>query len=306
MSNETSTIKIELTLLNRMLDFYHDDIVPTNEDYVVFFAKRSSLTIKAFSNKKHDSFKVFFSGYGAVSEAQMWDKTAKINEIKVKEKAYWKFLGAQIGSDEVGVGDLFGPTIVVAAYIDETNIEMLKTIGVNDSKKLTDTQIKKIAPILIENIPYHSLTMDNQKLNEMLDLGHKKLALEALMHNKCHLVLEKNIKLHDVPVYVDQFLAQDTYIRYLNGETYPTNLIFETKGESYYPSIAVASIIARFLFLQYMENLNQTYRTIFPFGANKKVDDFLQGFLLSHDIAEISKLVKKHFINFKNLEESLK
>ncbi|MBV6545621.1 DUF3378 domain-containing protein, partial [Ursidibacter maritimus] len=50
-----------------------------------------------------------------------------------------------IGSDEAGSGDYFGPLTVCAAYVSQSHIKILKELGVDDSKKLSDTKIVDLA-----------------------------------------------------------------------------------------------------------------------------------------------------------------
>lgn len=56
----------------------------------------------------------------------------------------------------------------------QKNAQVLKTLGVDDSKKLTDTKIVEIAEQLITFIPHSLLTLDNVKYNERQKwAGHK-------------------------------------------------------------------------------------------------------------------------------------
>ncbi|MEJ7517640.1 ribonuclease HIII, partial [Staphylococcus pasteuri] len=59
-----------------------------------------------------------------------------------------------IGSDEAGSGDYFGPLTVCAAYVSHKNVQILKALGVDDSKKLTDTKIVELAEQLVTFIPH--------------------------------------------------------------------------------------------------------------------------------------------------------
>lgn len=298
MANNSVTLKIDEETKNRIVEFYEDFSLDIVEDYVIFKAKYETVSIKIFQNKKGE-YKAIFSGENALNGALIFDENAEIRETKVKEKAEWLDLLDQIGSDEVGVGDLFGPTVVVAAYTSSQDIEYLIELGVKDSKKLNDEKIREIAPKLMKKLTYSSLTMSNKKLNEEMKKGNKKLALEAKMHNQAHLnVLNKVNKC--LPIYVDQFLVSTTYLKYLNDVTVVPNLHFKTKGESYYPSIAAASIIARYIFLVRMDELNKKYDTTFPLGAGKQADDFLVEFLKTHEFDEVKDLVKTHFKNFSN------
>ncbi len=301
--NNSVTLKIDAQTKDKIIDFYQDFKMDSTENYVIFFAKYENVVIKIYANKKGE-FKALFSGENALKEAQIFDENASLNITKEKINDGWIDELDQIGSDEVGVGDLFGPTVVVACFVSTNDIPYLKSLGVNDSKKLTEEKILTIAPLLMERLPYSSLTMSNQKLNEMLEIGEKKLALEAKMHNCAQLnVLNKINKC--VPIYLDQFLNPSAYYKYLENDTIVPNLYFKTKGESYYPSIACSSIIARYIFLTRMNELNEKYNVQFPLGAGQKVDEFLDDFLKSHSLEETKNLVKAHFVNFKNKVENV-
>lgn len=292
------TLKIDLETKNHIIDFYQEFSIEHYEQYVIFYAKYEDVTIKIYQNKNNE-FTALFSGKHALEEAKIFDQNAELNIVKDKEKTHWLDEFDQIGSDEVGVGDLFGPTIVVATFIKNNDIPFLRSLNIDDSKKLTDKRIREIAPKLMEKFTYATLIMSNKKLNDSLEKGLKKLELEAKMHNQAQLIVYNKIE-KNVPVYLDQFLSPITYSKYLGNMDIVPNLHFKTKGESYYPSIAVSSIIARYKFLLYMDDLNNKYQTKFPFGAGKAVDDFLIEFSKTHKINEIETLVKKQFINYKN------
>ncbi|MBI3970457.1 MAG: ribonuclease HIII, partial [Chloroflexi bacterium] len=50
-----------------------------------------------------------------------------------------------IGSDESGKGDYFGPLVACAVYVDDRSLALLETLGVRDSKLLSDAQIRRLA-----------------------------------------------------------------------------------------------------------------------------------------------------------------
>ena len=50
-----------------------------------------------------------------------------------------------IGTDEAGKGDYFGPLVSAAVYVDERILERLGTLGVRDSKLLSDRKVQELA-----------------------------------------------------------------------------------------------------------------------------------------------------------------
>ena len=298
----TVTLKFDLEKYQEVKENYLPYFVndtPLGE-YVDFIAKKDGVTITGYkSNKTYQ--KILFSGENALNEAQRWDLAASINEKKETISEGWLCLDSQIGSDEVGVGDFLLPMIVVAAYINEKDIILLNKYGVHDSKKLTDKKILEIGPELVKRFKYSKLTLPNEKYNEMLLKDENLNSLKARMHNRALYNLEK-----DYPevknIFVDQFVSEDKYYEYLlKDEEVVHDITFRTKGESYYPCVALASVIARYSFLLEKQKLEEKYKMEFPFGAASKADIFAKEFLDKYGKEEFDKIAKKNFKNYKNL-----
>lgn len=306
MSYYGVTIVVDEDTIEKMKSYYSKHMVANNEDYTTFHAKLEDVIIKAYSNKKNRKFKINFSGDNALNEARIWDVNAKLIEPKKVIPIEWENIDDQIGSDETGVGDFFAPTVVVACYCSKEQIQVLKELGIKDSKKMTDIKIREIAPKIMNIVKYEKLIMSNQKLSSMIrEQKAQKLALEAIMHNECHLRLIKKHNLNNKNVYVDEFLTEYNYRECLASKVIPAKLHFKQKGESYYPSVAAASIIARYILLIYMDALNREYNEKFPLGAGSKVDTFAENFVKNHSLEELNKLVKRQFINYQDLLERL-
>ena len=216
------------------------------------------------------------------------DETATLNVLKVKEKADWLSIDDQIGSDEVGVGDFFLPMIVVADCVKTQDIGYLKMLGINDSKKLSDNDILEIVPKFINKIQISKLTLTNQKYNEMVSKGENINTLKAKMHNQALKNLhQSNPEINNI--FIDQFVAENTYYKYLINDNPLQDIVFKTKGESFYPSIACASMVARYCFLKEKEKLEEKYSTKIPFGASKKVNEFAKEFIKKFGQQEFDK-----------------
>ncbi len=296
--NEIISITVDEITLEKIKKFYEEDIQDNNGAYVVFFAKSNRLSITAYKIKDGKS-KVVFSGPNALQEARIWD----INAEKRPDNE-WEYFGEQIGSDEVGVGDFLLPMVVVAAYVNKKQISLLRELGVNDSKKLSDQKILEIGPRLVKEFSFSKLTLPNEKYNEMYQKGENLNSLKAKMHNRALLNMH-----HEHPevinIFVDEFAKPTTYYRYLNdhNEEIVGNIIFKTKGESHFPCVALASVIARYSLLKEKEKLDATYHLDFPFGAGPKVDEFVTTFIDKYGFEELTKIAKTNFANYKKLNK---
>ena len=303
MATEFVTISVNQNKLEEIKNHYSSLEVPNNGEYIDSMFKKGDLIITIYSGKKENK-KITFAGSGALSEALLWDEGAQIKEAKEKQKQAWEFFGSQIGSDEVGVGDFLAPMIVVAAFVRSSDIKDLKLFGVDDSKRLKDEDILAMGPSLVKRFFFSKLTLNNEKYNEMINKGENLNSLKAKMHNRVLLNLVKQFP--DVNhIYVDQFVAENTYYKYLNdkNEKQVTNIVFKTKGESFYPCVALASVIARYAFLLEMQKLNKKYKMEIPLGASKKVNDFAIEFINKYGIKEFDKIAKKNFANYKEVTQ---
>ena len=221
----------------------------------------------------------------------------------------YKFLKSQIGSDEVGVGDFFGPIVVAAVFLeDEKKINKIIKNGVKDSKKINNLKISEIGDFIIKNCHYNYEIIDNERFNK--NCGNFNLnEIKCMLHNKLlfDLYSKYHLEYPKINLCIDQFIDKKKYYEYLkknNIKNIAKNIIFKTKGENYFPSVAAASIVARYFFLKEINKINQKYKTNIPLGAvYKKIDPFSIDFIKKHGINEFNKIVK---IKFKNYGRILK
>lgn len=196
-----------------------------------------------------------------------------------------------IGSDETGKGEWYGPLVITATCTtNEQNIK-LREIGVKDSKKLTNNDIKRLYPKIIKtgimhqtivlrpfqyNKLYEKFQSENKNLNHMLAHIHTT-AIEQL-------IKELNTK-EDILVLIDKFdyKKMNQYL-HVNQNI---KVIQESNGERYTP-VAASSIIAKYNFEKTLDELDKRYkiklRKIKPKEINKDI---------------ITKVAKTHFKNVK-------
>ena len=298
------TLKFDLNRYEEIKKYYADYVTDEKGDYLDFVARFEDAIIKGYLSKK-DRRKVVFSGLNADIEAKKWDDSVllfgeeKPAEEPKEEKLHFVDFGEQIGSDEVGVGDFYLPMIVVAAYLNKHQYQRLKELGVADSKKLSDKKIMELGPSLIKEFEYSKLTLSNEKYNEMIAKGENLNSLKAKMHNRALSNLHQKY-IDVIAIYVDQFVSELKYYSYLNQDDEPIvkGISFKTKGESRFPCVALASVIARYSLLLEKEKLESKYGLEFPFGAGKKADEFKKVLLDKVGQDEFDKLVKKNFKNY--------
>lgn len=266
-----------------------------------FYAKNSDVAISVYSKKdKVGLRKVVFAGKKSEDLAKRYGFCAE-NQSQESKKILNGY--PQIGSDEVGTGDFFGPICVVASFIEKKDLPRLKELGIQDSKKMDDSHILKIGPTLIKEFQYSSLSLSPEEYNEV----HQSLnmnAIKAKMHDKALGNLAK--KFPGSYIYMDQFAAEPLYYSYLKDVKDPVRgITFSTKGESVFPSVALSSVIARYAFLRKMKALGKKYGIDFPLGASDAVTEFAKEFAEKYSLEELKKVAKISFANYKKLTESI-
>ena len=202
----------------------------------------------------------------------------------------------QAGSDEVGTGDYFGPVCVCASYVTKDDVDFLVKLGVRDSKQMSDADMLKIGPLLMERIPHSLLIVPPQKYNQVHESNNLN-AIKAKLHNQAYINLAKKIELPSFKI-IDQFTPETSYYRYLKNEPQIIRGIhFETKAEDKYLSVAVGSIISRYGFLKTWEEMEQKYNMTLPKGSGDKVDIVAQEFVERYGLERLGEIAKLHFKN---------
>ncbi|HBC4543539.1 TPA: ribonuclease HIII [Staphylococcus aureus] len=266
----------------------------------------------------YQSGKVMFQGNHAEAVSQeLLPQNSQLNTNKTKKKNMANSFLEQtlmydqfncIGSDEAGSGDYFGPLTVCAAFVTKEHVPILKTLGVDDSKKLTDTKIVDLAEQLVTFIPHSLLTLHNEKYNIQQAKGWTQVKMKAVLHNEAiKNVLEKIDSSQLDYIVIDQFAKREVYSHYaLSDIPLPKKTKFETKGESKSLAIAVASIISRYAFVTYMDQISKNINMIIPKGAGAKVDVIAAKIIKKYGISRLDTISKKHFKNREKAQKILK
>lgn len=236
--------------------------------------------------------KMVIQGPSAAREARKWG--AKPEE---KHRFLSPNLYPQIGSDEVGTGDFFGPVVVVASYVEERDLPRLKELGIGDSKEYDDADILEVAPKLIAFLPYALVSLKPAVLNAHPEINLN--AYKAMMHDKAYQLLLAKLAIKPAAIYQDQFAPKELYYHYLEGRSNVVKGVrFDVKGENKHPSVAAASMIARYAFLKKMEAMGQEYGVTFPLGASKEVERFAASFYKKKGLAALKETSKERFSTF--------
>jgi ribonuclease HIII len=298
-------LKLVLKLTNeevkRIVHFYQDYHADSKNESVFFLAKTDFVTVTVYSTNK-----VQFQGSDAKEEYTMWchmlgKELPTGNDVKTVTKASNDYYEVSIGSDEVGTGDFFGPITVCAAYLNKEAVSFVKGLGIKDSKKLTDQKILQIGEQIKDKVTFSLLTLHNDKFNDLFEKGFNMNKMKAYLHNKAIASLVNKLD-HKPKVILDQFAEEKLYFSYLKDE-HPVyrDIIFTTKAEDKYASVAIGSIIARYAFLKHFDLLSESSGYDLLKGAGKKVDILVSQIIKEKGEGFLRNIAK---INFRTISKA--
>lgn len=197
-----------------------------------------------------------------------------------------------IGIDEAGKGDYFGPLVIGAVFVDEETIKTLSSLGIRDSKAITDSKIKelyreikskcKVVHVKINPEKYNELYNQIHNLNQLLAWGHARALEDILSIVKCDYALS------------DQFGDENLIKSRLMQHGKRITLIQKPRAETNI-AVAAASIVARYIFLEELSKLSRIYKINLPKGASNVVEEIARQFIKKYGKENLGKVAKLHF-----------
>ena len=291
--------QIALRIIERFVKLFRTENYRTTEPVRNEFSYQISVS----DGKEKVSLNVFFGKKGnkvvvqGNKELQLYKR---INDLIFGEK----FLTDEkpdeepdypyIGTDESGKGDYFGPLVVAGVYITPTIGKYFKSIGIRDSKELSDYQIlqlasemKKNEEIIIESVlispeKYNELYEKMGNLNRLMGWAHARV-IENLL-NKCNATEAISDKFGNEKIILDALLVKGRNI----------NLKQVTKAEKF-SAVAAASVIARSSVINWFRIQSKKLKIEIPKGSSSEVEEKAKIILKNFGEDSLKKMVKLHF-----------
>lgn len=292
-------------LMEEIRDFYEAPSYPNKKNPYLVFQVKTLDNVQVTCYKSKEIYTLMFSGdrNKIIDEALIFIDNPVVIDEKTINKDYLDN-SYQIGTDEVGVGDFFGPLVVAATYVTPENLNLIEKLGIKDSKKLTDTKILEIGPIVEKYFLHEVCLCSPKKLVDLKNNGWNMHKIMANLHNTAQNNLLSKIKVNpSTKIYIDEFSNENLYFKYLVTNKPNLPIHFETKGESLYPSVACSSVLARYHFLKIWEKMNEYFKTEIPKGAGEEVDKTVQKLLRKYSLKDLKPYMKTFFRNYKDIEK---
>jgi len=197
-----------------------------------------------------------------------------------------------IGTDESGKGDYFGPLVVAGVFIHDEQQEVLRELGVKDSKRFSDNRVRELADLVKKGYKHSIVAIGPQKYNELYEKLRNLNRILAWAHARAI----ENI-LDEVPcdlAYTDQFGDKLYVENALMKKGRNIELIQMPKAEEDL-AVAAASILARSEFLKRLYFLSRDFGVELPKGSSARSEEAGLELVKQHGADVLDRIAKKHF-----------
>lgn len=207
--------------------------------------------------------------------------------------------GTWAGSDEAGKGDYMGPLTVAAVYVNRQRAEKYRSIGITDSKVLSNDRVKEYARTIRDTSDgYFSIVSVspfayNTRFNELSKKGKNSLDLLAECHAEA---IRELLKMNPMPqrVIIDRFCNEKRISHLLPEGDYRLEL--RIRGESD-PAVAAASILARDEYLNGLDRISRKFGIKATSGSGRETDKVARMFVNEFGADILDEVAKVHFRN---------
>jgi len=302
MSQKTISLKLtqeEINSLRYVLKKKGWKEERTDNEYVALRMKNDKGSVCTL----YTSMKVVFQGREDFQDLIRLIKDRVDDAVEDQVK---KDINPHLGVDEVGKGDYFGPLVVVSCFVNEKFLEEIEFLGIGDSKRISDNRIRDIYKEIKDYENYYVSVVNPEEYNEKIKELKNVAILLAKQHSK---VIEMGLKdlkdkgIECKEVVIDQFSSKKSrVVDELGPLAKEVKFVQFHKGESDI-AVACASVIARAIFLEELDKMNDEYYFTFPKGASNVISAARE-FVKKNGVEELEKVAKTSFKTTKKVIQS--
>lgn len=198
-----------------------------------------------------------------------------------------------VGSDESGKGDVFGPLVVAAVFVDQATGPELQRIGVADSKKLGAQAIETLARQVRSACEHEVVAISPPRYNELYERFRNLNRMLAWAHARAiEKVVERCGCTH---VVVDQFARDKRVVTSALGPLANRLTVVQRPRAEEVLAVAAASVLARSRFVNDLRRLGEAEGCTLPLGASSHVARKVQELFAAHGREVLQRVSKMHF-----------
>lgn len=274
-------------LKNDLLGF---DFTFAKPAYTIFSAKKKGISVTLY-----ESGKLMVQGKEMGEFIEFYLEPEILKSFTFSHPEEYMQTHAHIGCDEAGKGDFFGPLCIAGVYGDKEVIKNLLSLGIKDTKKISDKKTLEFAKKIKESCTHHIVKIGPEKYNELyskfknlnslLAWGHSAVSDELVKKTGCNQVL------------IDKFASESLIKSAVTRKNKNIELDLRTHAEDDM-LVAAAAILARATFLNSLKTLGEPLGIELPKGASQKTSDAAISIVKKHGVETLKKLCKTHFTTF--------
>ncbi len=171
--------------------------------------------------------------------------------IPLIERSLIERPGIEIGSDEAGKGERSGPIVVAAVALDEDGRRFLRARGLMESKSLSKHRLLEIAGM----VEGRALALSYKVVtpNQLISRWRKGKLNDLLTEWHLQVVSEVFDEVEASRIIVDSFDESRLREAFSFFESRGIEVLIESRADLKYPSVAAASVLARRIYLEKMD-----------------------------------------------------
>ena len=204
---------------------------------------------------------------------------------------------AWAGVDESGKGDYFGPLVSAAVVVTPHAAAELAAAGVQDSKRLSDTRVAKLAPLIRRLTHFAVTTISPARYNEFYEDARKQGMRLNQVLAWAHVRSLRSLLERDVDfayAIVDQFADARVVEQAAAPHTGDLRIVQFPRAEADV-AVAAASILARKTFVDWLERESRERGIELPRGASDRVVDAARELVARDGEDALRRVAKLHF-----------
>lgn len=288
MNTNSFVTKIDLQLAEKLLnDLKSKEFEISHPPYTRFSGKKKGLICTLY-----ESGKLVIQGKESSEFIEFYLEPEILKSFSYSHPMALVDKTPHIGIDESGKGDFFGPLCVAGVYVTEEQFSLLQSIGVKDSKTLSDSKIKKLAAEIKKICAYHIVKVNPQKYNEIYESFKNLNRLLAWGHATAIEQLVEQTGCQEV--IIDQFADEWVVESALKRKKLQVKLSQRHRAEEDL-AVAAASILARDTFVTALERLSEELGIVIPKGASAATQKAGLSILKKWGKEKLLEICKKHF-----------
>ena len=293
MAQQTFTDKLSPALQQKLrAQLNEGDFEFRSVDHAHFGARGEGVVVTLYKSGKlvvqGGSTEMFVGRYLGGSGGKMVT-SAGASRAKSPSGAVPITSGPEIGGDESGKGDYFGPLCVAAIRLNPGDAEKLVAAGVTDSKKVTDNVILRQAPVLRENYAHALRVLSPTEYNRR----HTETGNVAILLSDLYRELVQELAVEGDHVIIDQFSKNESRLK--NAMKGLGVKLTQMHRAEVHASVAAASFLAREAFLNGLKELGEEVAVDLPKGAGSPVIAAGRKYVQIHGPDDLGRVAKVHF-----------